>query len=756
MAKSQAVAKLALRKLEDQLSCAICLDAFKDPKLLQCFHVYCKDCLQRLVVTGREGQLSLQCPTCRQTTLLPQATGVSGLQPAFYIHHLMEIQSALEKVKDPKEVLCGKCLKSPQTASSYCRDCGEFICAMCTTIHSQWSDLAEHEVVAIEKFEEKVKQFDTLKKVTLCCSLHKGMKLDLYCETCEELICLHCTVNKHCMPEHKYNLVVDTFEEHKAEITASLEPIEEQLRVVSKTIEQFDTQLQELDDLQISVETSIQQHIKKLQELLEARKDELIGQVQQFIQMKQKNIAAQKDEVETVHTQLASCLSFVKESLRTGSQGEVMKMKKAVLKQINELTENFKPDMLPPYEPISVRFNPLPDLTQACQQFGKIYLHDTSPEKCYATGKGLKIAELGETAVSILHLVDDKGKASTTPLVEIPTSELVSGITNEKIDCSVQKSSVNNQYEINYQPTHRGRHKLHVKVEGMHIKGSPFPVVVKLPVKKLDTPINTICGLKGPWGVAVNRKGDIIVTERNRHCVSIFSSTGGKLHSFLSCGSGDGLSQSPLGVAICDDGSILVADHGNNRIQKLAPDGKFVAAIGERGDKKLEFVRPCGISIHPHTGKVYIADQGNHRIQILNPDFTFFDCFGGFGGSNGQFNWPSDVACDNNGNVYVADYNNHRIQVFTAEGKFLLKFDMLGIANEKLKLPSSISISIANEVFVTNNHHVSVFTSNGKFLSSFGSKGSEPGQFNQPCGITIDDDGFIYISDTDNARLQIF
>lgn len=140
----------------------------------------------------------------------------------------------------------------------------------------------------------------------------------------------------------------------------------------------------------------------------------------------------------------------------------------------------------------------------------------------------------------------------------------------------------------------------------------------------------------------------------------------------------------------------------------------------------------------------------------MNPDLTFFDCFGGFGGSNGQFNWPSDVACDNNGNVYVADYNNHRIQVFTAEGKFLLKFDTLGIANEKLKLPSSISISIANEVFVTNNHRVSVFTSNGKFLSSFGSKGSEPGQFNQPCGITIDDDGFIYISDTDNARLQIF
>ena len=79
--------------------------------------------------------------------------------------------------------------------------------------------------------------------------------------------------------------------------------------------------------------------------------------MKQYIQTKKKNLAAQKDEVETVHTQLASCLSFVRESLRTGSQGEVMKMKKAVVKQIKEMTDNFKPDMLPPCEPANVKFH---------------------------------------------------------------------------------------------------------------------------------------------------------------------------------------------------------------------------------------------------------------------------------------------------------------------------------------------------------------------------------------------------------------
>ena len=189
---AESIAKEALEKLEDQLTCAICLDAFKDPKLLQCFHVYCKDCLQRLVVTDRQGQLSLRCPTCRQSTLLPPATSVSDLQPAFHIHHLFEIQDALEKVKEPQKVLCTKCNKN-RSATSYCRDCGKYICAPCTAIHGDWDDFSGHEVVALEQLESKMKELDALKKVTFYCSLHKGKELEIYCETCEELICHNCT-----------------------------------------------------------------------------------------------------------------------------------------------------------------------------------------------------------------------------------------------------------------------------------------------------------------------------------------------------------------------------------------------------------------------------------------------------------------------------------------------------------------------------------------------------------------------------------
>ena len=758
MAESQAIAKQALEKLEDQLTCAICLDAFEDPKLLQCFHVYCKDCLQRLVVTDRQGQLSLCCPTCRQSTLLPPATSVSGLQSAFLIHHLFEIQDALKKVKDPKKAQCEKCTVTTRTATNFCRDCGEFICEKCTEMHREWKELSKHEVISMEQIQSNVKQLVPPKKVTLYCSLHEGMKLDLYCETCGELICLHCTVKKH--KDHQYDLVGDTFQRHKAEITASLEPVEKQLGTVSESLEQFGLRSQELDNLEVALEANIGQEIRKLQEFLEARKGELVSQMKQLIQMKRKNLAAQKDEVETVHTQLASCLSFVRESLRTGSQGEVMKMKKGVVKQIKEMTDNFKPDMLPPCELANVKFKASPELTQACQQFGDVYKYipKVSPGKCYATGKGLEVAKVGERATAVLHIVDDEHRAYTKPVGNL-ICKLLSESTGEKIDCSVKKTEASGQYEISYQATSRGRHQLHIKVEGEHIKGSPFPVTVKLPVQKLGTPIRTISGVNGPWGVAVNRRGEIIVAESGVHRVSIFSSIGEKLRSFGSKGSGHGQFSSPLGVAVDNDGNILVADECNHCFQKFTPDGKFIMSVGKEGSSPLEFDKPTGIAIHPLNKRVYIAEYGNHRIQILNFDLTFSSSFGSKGSGNGHFNTPRDVAFDSTGNAYVADFNNHRIQIFTAEGQFLRKFAVgRGSGKGKLESPTGISIDSEDVVYVTEqgNHRVSVFTCEGKFLTSFGTRGSGPGQLIWTRGIAVDKNGVVYVCDNYNNCLHIF
>ena len=176
----------------------------------------------------------------------------------------------------------------------------------------------------------------------------------------------------------------------------------------------------------------------------------MFGTLHQLINVKVKNMTAQKYELETALTKRSNCRSFVRDSLRTASQGEVMKMKSTVTKQIKEMTPSFKPDMLTPW-----------------------LLQQTYPEKCYAEGKGLEVAKCGERATAVLHLVDECEKACSTPM-ETVSCELVA--VPKKIDCSVKKEG-DSQYAISYQTSSPGKYQLHVKVEGEHIKGSPFPVM---------------------------------------------------------------------------------------------------------------------------------------------------------------------------------------------------------------------------------------------------------------------------------------
>jgi tripartite motif-containing protein 2/3/tripartite motif-containing protein 71 len=286
-------------------------------------------------------------------------------------------------------------------------------------------------------------------------------------------------------------------------------------------------------------------------------------------------------------------------------------------------------------------------------------------------------------------------------------------------------------------------------VEGEHIKGSPFPVLVKLPVEKLGTPIKTISGVKWPWGVALCSNGNIIVAEYNGHCISIFNPEGEKIKSFGSQGSGHGEFNNPEGVAVDDGDNILVSDYGNNRIQKFASCGKFIT--------EMKIKSPVGIAIHPQSKNIYVVNFSDNCIQILNPDLTFSSSFGSRGNGDGQFSAPYDVAFDSTGNVYVVncDINTTHVQVFTREGQFLRKFRRVG---SKLNQLSGICIDSEDVVYVTEygNNRVSVFTCEGKFLTSFGSQGAGPGQFSDPYGIAVDKNGVVYVSDSGNNRLQYF
>ena len=314
-AKPSTAAEKALQKIEDQVTCGICLEPYKQPKLLKCFHVFCEQCLQRVVRKGR-GRQSIPCPQCRQDTPLP-AGGVSGLQGAFYIHNLFDVQDALMNVSSSD-----RCLK------------------------------------------------------------HTEKEAEFYCEQCEQLICSHCLVFDH--RHHQYDLVSESFAKQEKMIMNSLKPVGEQIAMLERAIKLVDTHCATVIEQKIAVAAEIHTAMAHLRQALEAREVELVGQAEQAAQQKLKTLAVQRDGLELQLGQLRSCQAYVKESRRTCSQGEILRMNIPLVKQVNNLTGNFKPETLAVAEQADIKFgHSLPELAKICQQFGEVYCSQVVvPEKC--------------------------------------------------------------------------------------------------------------------------------------------------------------------------------------------------------------------------------------------------------------------------------------------------------------------------------------------------------------------------------------
>ena len=703
------MAEEALKKLEEQVACSICLDIFTDPKLLQCFHVYCRQCLVPLVDRDQQGYLGLSCPTCQRVTPIP-SRGVAGLQPAFHINHLLELHESFQKFEDPAATLQGA---------------------------------APTDVNPVKKARH--------------CFDHEGKEFELYCETCGELICWKCIAKGGMHREHDYEELDKAFKKYKQEITSSLEPMEKQVTIIKKALAQLDTCCGEISDQRAATAVNIHVTFRRLREVLDVRETELIGLLDRVTQEKLKGLAAKRDQIETTLAQLCSCLHFMRESLRPGNEEDVLMMKSNTVNQVEELTTPFQPDMLEPNTNPHVIISALADLTALCENYGQVFYPGLpDPSKCHVTGNGpdLKVSLVGERSTALLQVISFEGKLCPVP-IKVLECGLLSEITGTRASCSVERRG-QSQYEISYQPTIKGRHQLHIKVEGQHIKGSPFSIIaVMSSIDQLGTPILTINGVRRPYGVAVNLRGEILVTEDYGQCVSVFSPSGVKIRSFGSKGSAHGKFWRPRGVTVDSEGNILVVDGWNHRIQKLTADGHFLTAVGTKGNGPLQFNFPHFIALDAGNNKVYVADTDNHRVHVLNPDLTFSSTFGKLGTGKGQFKHPYGIACDSTGMVYVADSGNHRIQVFTAEGKFLRMFGDRGQQRGELNLPAGIAIDTSDMVYVCewDNQRVSVFTSEGQFVASFGRKGSKPGEFETPCGLAVDYIGIVYVCDCRTVQL---
>ena len=257
-----------------------------------------------------------------------------------------------------------------------------------------------------------------------------------------------------------------------------------------------------------------------------------------------------------------------------------------------------------------------------------------------------------------------------------------------------------------------------------------------------------VIGRLNPYMIATTGSRELVVSRANK--ISFISRGGERIRSIDTSFVRSGIrwySLNPRGVAVDKDGNIYVTDVKSHRLCKFNSDGKLVKTVGGEGGRTGEFDRPWGIALS-EDNKLFVCDSDNHRIQVFDTNLKFIGCFGKRDG----FRWPYDLTFDPAGDVYVTDHAG--VQVFSKNGRFLRTFGKYG---SKLAEPWGICVD-HDYVYVVENGNfcVSVFYTSGEFITSFGGKGSGEGQLRDTKGITIDQDGYLYVCDTTNDRVQVF
>jgi len=200
--------------------------------------------------------------------------------------------------------------------------------------------------------------------------------------------------------------------------------------------------------------------------------------------------------------------------------------------------------------------------------------------------------------------------------------------------------------------------------------------------------------LAAPRGVAVAADGGLYLSDTENHCVRRINPDG-RIQTVAGTGApgyggddgpaADAQLSWPAGMAVGADGSVYVADSGNDRIRRLRPDGRIgtvagTGDVGYNGDGRPAVCAwlscPRGVAVGPD-GSLYVGDTENHRVRKVSLDGIICTVAGtgdegrdGDGGpaASARLSAPRGLAVDLDGRLFIADCDNSLVRQVTPDG----------------------------------------------------------------------------------------
>ncbi|XP_002735174.1 E3 ubiquitin-protein ligase TRIM71-like [Saccoglossus kowalevskii] len=711
-------AKLSVDRInEDLLTCPVCFERYKQPKLLPCQHSFCEQCLVEW--TDKHGRL--ECPNCRQCH--NTVSNIQQLPPSMVINAVISIVE--EQERKQSHGTCHGCQENPTTHR--CIDCALDLCTTCTKVHNKMPVSQHHRSVSVVEFQ----QAKSITLPTLHCTAHGEKPFELYCESCQVAICMLCLRS-----EHKGHEVVDLHgaadqfskvtTNHLKLLKAKHREIQQSRTSAAKLSKELENQLKLREQ---HVKKHTQETIEKLIKILKQEERSHLRKINLEYNGIKEAINREIQQYNINEELLLSTVAFVDNLLQYSSSAQLMNTSKETMNRLEilmslntTLEEKVADNSLPLFYPSNIilqgSLGTLTVKSTVCRPAGSSGLN----QDCIITEQPCEeVMCKNDDAFPKDQKPNDVAKVQDQHIVERP------------IYCNSHTTA-----------TQTGTCGVH-----------PPMTLTKL----LGGPGNEPGMFDYPFGVQVTTQNKIVVADYRNNRVQIINQFGKpefsfpvKSQSYLSFGSLRRAEQkiSPMDVAVSlDDRYFFTHGIGEKRVIVC---NKFGREIQGLQNKVLN--HPCGIAINHNTGIVHVVDRGSKCIRLYDvqgcdyitsigqfedPRFiainnkgnlivSDFDCihtltpegapmFTFRGCPDDQFQYPFGVATDKNDNIYVCDTSGHRVQMFSSEGDFIRN---VSSGRDALSFPIGVATTTHDEVVVTDStNFVKVFSPNTEWCKKY-------------------------------------
>ena len=188
-------------RMDDILKCGICSRELSDPRLLLCFHTFCRSCLEKEGENKQPGGM-MPCPQCLKEFQIPDMR-FEGIRKNSFIEKLIDVQHLIPMSES--QALCEICsyesidlAEGCSLAVKYCIECGQKLCGRCSKMHNRAKELKCPSLIRLltsTKISMSMKLQRTWPRGF--CDLHDNKPSEMYCYGCKAANCMICHMESH-------------------------------------------------------------------------------------------------------------------------------------------------------------------------------------------------------------------------------------------------------------------------------------------------------------------------------------------------------------------------------------------------------------------------------------------------------------------------------------------------------------------------------------------------------------------------------